>query len=156
MTDVPENNAPEKNVPETNVPPGDNPAAAQQVQLRPELRPELRNWCEAWKTSLQNVVSQVSGTASGKPAVFEISSQPLPAADSDVWYTVVAGGAVHGEMTLRLPAASGTRIAQKFLGESEPAAAGIGTEKVTGENITPENKEALEEFLRQIAGLGAT
>jgi flagellar motor switch protein FliN len=155
MTDVPENNAPEKNVPETSVPPGNNPAAAQPVQLRPELRPELRNWCEAWKTSLQNVVSQVSGTASGKPTTFEISSQPLPAADSDVWYTVVAGGAVHGEMTLRLPAASGTHLAQKFLGEADPAA-GVSTEKITAENITPENKEALEEFLRQIAGLAAT
>jgi flagellar motor switch protein FliN len=160
-------NVPEKNIPETTVPPADvpkanvpdavaqNPAPVQQVQPRPDLRPELRNWCEAWKTSLQNVVSQVSGTASGKPATFEISSQPLPAADSDVWYTVVAGGAVHGEMTLRLPAASGTRLAQKFLGEVEPAA-GISTEKVTAENITPENKEALEEFLRQIAGLAAT
>src|ERR1700674_1839895 len=144
MTDVPENNAPEKNVPETNVPPGNNPAAAQPVESRPELRPELRNWCEAWKTSLQNVVSQVSGTASGKPTTFENASQPLPAADSDVWYTVVAGGAAHGEMTLRLPAAPAPRLAQKFLGEAEPAA-GIGTEKVTPENITPENKEALEE-----------
>ena len=121
--------------PPANVPNAvaNNPAPAQQVEprpeprpdLHPEFRPELRNWCEAWKTCLQNVVSQVSGTASGKPVAFEISSQPLPAADSDVWYTVVAGGAVHGEMTLRLPAASGTRLAQKFLGEAEPVAAGI-------------------------------
>jgi flagellar motor switch protein FliN len=157
MTDVPEKNVPETtiapaDVPKANVPDAvaQNPGPAQQVQPRTELRPELRNWCEAWKTSFQNVVSQVSGTASGKPATFEISSQPLPAADSDVWYTVVAGGAVHGEMTLRLPAASGTRLAQKFLGEAEPAA-GISTE-----NVTPENKEALKEFLRQIAGLAAT
>ena len=157
MTNVPEKNVPETTVPQANVPDAlaDNSAPAQPVDPRPDLRPELRNWCEAWKTCLQNVLSQVSGTASGKPAAFEISSQPLPAADSDVWYTVVAGGAVHGEMTLRLPAASGTRLAQKFLGEVEPAA-GISTEKVTAENITPENKEALEEFLRQIAGLAAT
>src|SRR3981081_2093347 len=127
MTDVPESNAPEKNVSETSVPPGNNPAAAQPVESRSELRPELRNWCEAWKTSLQNVVSQVSGTASGKPTTFEIASQRLPAADSDVGYTAVAGGAVHGEMPLRLPAVSGTRLAQKFLGEAEPAP--ISTEK---------------------------
>ncbi len=113
----------------------------------PELRTELRNWCEAWKTCLQNVLSQVSG----QPAPFEISSEPLPTADSDAWYTVVAGGAVHGEMTLRLPAASGTSLAQKFLGETEPAAAGIAADR-----ITPDNKEALEELLRQIAGLAAT
>jgi flagellar motor switch protein FliN/FliY len=125
----------------TDVPdaPAKNPA--------PELRTELRNWCEAWKTCLQNVLSQVSG----QPAAFEVSPQPLAAADSDVWYTVVAGGFVHGEMTLRLPAASGTRLAQKFLGETEPAA-----EAITAEPISAENKEALEELLRQIAGLAAT
>ncbi len=113
----------------------------------PELRPELRNWCDAWKTCLQGVISQVSG----QPAVFEVSTAALPAADSDVWYTVVAGGAVHGEMTLRLPAASGTRLALKFLGETAPAAAGIAAEPMTADN-----KEALEELLRQIAGLAAT
>lgn len=120
----------------TDVPdaPAKNPA--------PEIRTELRNWCEAWKTCLQNVLSQVSG----QPSALEISSESLPVTDSDVWYTVVAGGAVHGEMTLRLPAASGTRLAQKFLGETEPAA----------EGITAEHKEALEELLRQIAGLAAT
>ncbi|MGA2202283.1 MAG: flagellar motor switch protein FliN [Terriglobales bacterium] len=113
----------------------------------PELRAELCNWCEAWETCLQNVISQVSG----QPSVFEISSRSLPATDSDVWYTVVAGGAVHGEMTLRLPAASGTLLAQKFLGETAPAPEGIAAEP-----ITAENKEALEELLRQIAGLAST
>src|SRR5882762_9775727 len=149
-------NFPDTGDPATNVPAAlaKNPASEPQAEPHTELRPELRNWCEAWKTCLQNVLSQVSGTASGKSAAFELSSQPPPAADSDVWYTVVAGGAVHGEMTLRLPAASGTRLAQKFLGENEPAA--ISTEKVTAESITPENKQALEELLRQIAGLAAT
>ncbi len=104
--------------------------------------PELRNWCDAWKTSLQNVLAQVSG----QPAVFEISSLPLPASDSDVWYTIVAGGATHGEMTLRLSAASGTRLAQKLLSETGLAA----------EGITPDHKDALEELLRQVAGLVST
>jgi flagellar motor switch protein FliN len=121
-------------------------------EARAEARPELRNWCEAWKSCFQNVLTQVAG----RPHIFEISSQPLSAAESDVWYTVVAAGAAHGEMTLRLPAASGTRLAQKFLGESEPAAIGVTTETVPVENITAENKEALEELLRQIAGLAAT
>jgi flagellar motor switch protein FliN len=62
---------------------------------------------------------------------------------------------------LRLPAASGNRLAKKFLGETEPAAEGITAEPITAENIvaediTPESKEALEELLRQIAGLVAT
>jgi len=127
--------------------PAKNPVPEPCPALRTELRSELRNWCEAWKTCLQSVISQVSG----HPAVFEVSANALPVADSDVWYTVVAGGAVHGEMTLRLPAASGTRLALKFLGETEAAAAGIAAEP-----ITTDNKEALEELLRQIAGLAAT
>ncbi len=145
----------------------DAPAPNPGSELRPELRSELHNWCEAWKTCLQNVLSQVSG----QPIAFEISSQLLPTTGSDLWYTVVAGGAAHGEMTLRLAAASGTRLAKKFLGETEPAATGITTEPTTVENttpesvapenitpddITPDDKEALEELLRQIAGLAAT
>jgi flagellar motor switch protein FliN len=154
MTNVPETNVPEAGIPETSVPaaPAKNQASEAKAVPQAEPRPELRNWCEAWKTCLQNVVSQVSGTASERPATFEISSQPLPAADSDVWYTVVARGAVHGEMTLRLPAASVTRLAQKFLGESEAAA----PEGTPAEKITLENEQALEELLRQIAGLAAT
>jgi flagellar motor switch protein FliN len=117
----------------------------------PELRAELSEWCEAWRSCVQNVLSQVSG----QPAVFEVSAVPLAAADSDVWYAVVAGGAVHGEMTLRLPAVAGTRLAQKFLGEPEPpatdAASGAPDDAMTGDN-----KEALEELLRQIAGLAST
>lgn len=108
----------------------------------PEVRAELRAWCEAWEGCFKKVLTQVSG----QPTVFEIISQPLTITDSDVWYTVVAGGAVHGEMILHLPAASGTIMAQKLLSETEPAAPGI----------TPEHKEALEELLRQVAGLAAT
>jgi len=120
--------------------------------VRTELDAELRSWCDAWKTCLQNVLAQVSG----KPNVFEISSEPLSAAESDVWYTVVAGGAVRGEMTFRLPALSGASLARKFLGEGEPAAE-PGTEKSAAvEQISGEQKEALEELLRQIAGLTAT
>src|SRR5713226_607784 len=62
------------------------------------------------------VLSQIFG----HPVTFETPSEALPGADSDLWYTVVAGGALRGEMTLRLPAASGTRLAQKFLQETEP------------------------------------
>jgi flagellar motor switch protein FliN len=133
----------------------DAPTPNPTPEPRPDLRPELRLWCEAWKTSLENVLSQISGSAPGKP-VFEISPQPLPVIDSDVWFTVVAGGAAHGEMTLRLPAVSGTRLAQKFLGETEPAPTSVTSELAAAENVTPENKEALEELLRQIAGLAAT
>jgi flagellar motor switch protein FliN len=187
MTDVPESDVPESKLPEAKVPDAEvveNKIPENQVpenripevladraaaEPRPQLRAELRNWCETWKVCLQSVLSPVSGNASGNAPgnisgqsdTFETSSQPLPVAASDVWYTVVAGGVVHGEMTLRLPAASGTRLARKFLGETEPtvdtaAAEPITAEPITSEPITSEHKEALEELLRQIAGLAAT
>jgi flagellar motor switch protein FliN/FliY len=102
---------------------------------------ELQAWLEVWKTCTQNVLSQVSAPA----VTFEVAPEPLPPADSDLWYTVVAGGAVRGEMSLRLPSASAARMAQKFLGETEPAP-----------EMTDEHKEALEELLRQIGGFAAT
>ncbi len=106
-----------------------------------EMTFEQRAWLQTWKTCAEQVLSQISG----QPTVFEISAEPLPAADPDLWYTVVAGGTVRGEMTLRLPSDSGTRLAQKFLSETEPAP-----------EPTAEHKEALEELLRQVAGQAAT
>src|SRR5271168_4402257 len=97
--------------------PVNQPSAELQPELSPGLRPEIRNWCEVWRTCLQNVLGQVSG----QPATFEISTAPVPTSDSDVLFSVVAGGAVRGEMTLRLPAASGTRLAQKLLSETGAA-----------------------------------
>jgi flagellar motor switch protein FliN/FliY len=88
------------------------------------------------------VLSQIFG----HPVTFETPSEAPPGADSDLWYTVVAGGALRGEMTLRLPAASGTRLAQKFLQETEPPSP----------EPSAQHKEALEELLRQIAGQAAT
>ncbi|HKM46098.1 MAG TPA: flagellar motor switch protein FliN [Terriglobales bacterium] len=147
----------------------DAPAHLTDPELHAELRPELRQWCEAWRTCLQNVLAQISGNASGEGDAFEISSELLSATDSDLWYTVVAGGATRGEMTLRLPAASGTRLARKLLGETAAqgsaaaattaaptATENIPAEGISPESISPENKEALEELLRQVAGLAAT
>ncbi|MGA2355170.1 MAG: flagellar motor switch protein FliN [Terriglobales bacterium] len=134
--------------PDTPLP---NAPAQTPAETHPELRPELSQWCDAWKTALQNVLAQISGKPSAEADTFEASSQPLSVSDSDVWYTVVVGGVIRGELTLHLAAASGTRLAQKFLAEPEPAAGAA-----PAETITAENKEALEEILRQIAGLTAT
>jgi flagellar motor switch protein FliN len=116
------------------------------------LRPELLSWCEAWRDCLQSVLSQVSG----QPTAFELSSEILPTAETDVSYTVVAAGALRGEMTLRLPAASALRLARKFLSEPEPPAVVDSADTSAIEAVPTESKEALEELLRQIAGLTAT
>src|SRR5882762_7463502 len=96
-----------------------------------KLSSEQRAWLEAWETCAQTVISEITG----QPVVFEVTPEGVPGEASDLWYTVVVGGAVRGEMTLRLPIASGVRLAQKFLQEIEPAP----------EEPTAEHKEALEE-----------
>ncbi len=107
----------------------------------PGSAPELQAWLEAWRTCTQNVLAQVSA----QTIAFEISPDTQPQAESDLCFTVVAGGSAHGEMSLRVPSSSAVRLAQKFLGQTEAAA-----------EITAEHKETLEELLRQIAGLAAT
>lgn len=113
------------------------------------LKREQQSWVDAWKTCTQNVLSQVSG----QPSAFEAVTEPFAVAETDLYYTVVAGGAVQGEMALRLPELSAIRLARKFLGEPEAPAS---PENATSETIGNDDREALEELLRQIAGLAAT
>jgi flagellar motor switch protein FliN/FliY len=107
-----------------------------------QFSPELSAWFEVWEGCTQKVLSQIFG----QTVTFEMPSEALPTADSDVWHTVVVGGALRGEMALRLPAASGAHLAQKFLQQTAPVP----------EELSAEHKEALEELLRQIAGQAAT
>ncbi|MGB9236021.1 MAG: flagellar motor switch protein FliN [Terriglobales bacterium] len=108
----------------------------------------LQAWFDAWRSCTQDVLSQVSG----QPNSFEIVLEPLAAGDSDLRYTMAAAGAVQGEMALRFSEAAGLRLARKFLGEGETSAADTSPDK----GISGENREALEELLRQIGGLAAT
>lgn len=138
------------------------------------LRAELLPWFDAWKTCAETVISQTSG----QPQAFELSPEPFDATDSDLRYTIVAAGAVQGEMALRLHPASGFWLARKFLGEpampvARPAASGSRTDPAatdavatdaapasgaatSASEISNDDSGALEELLRQIAGLAAT
>jgi flagellar motor switch protein FliN len=122
------------------------------------LRADLLPWFDAWKTSAQNVLSQISG----EPQSFELSTEPFQAANSDLRYTVAAAGAIQGEMALRLPVSSGILLAHKLLGElaapADPAAAGGRPEAVAeiSNEISNDDRDALDELLRQILGLAAT
>jgi flagellar motor switch protein FliN/FliY len=106
------------------------------------LSPELSSWLAGWEKCTQGVLSQTTG----QTVVFDVAAEALPGLDTDSWFTVVVGGAIRGEMSLRLPAVTVVRLAQKFLQEVDPLP----------ETPTAEHKEALEELLRQIAGQAAT
>ncbi|MGA2001768.1 MAG: FliM/FliN family flagellar motor switch protein [Terriglobales bacterium] len=116
-----------------------------------KIKGDFQHWFEAWRNCTQNVLSQVSG----KPVVFETILEPLAASDSDQCFTVVAAGSVQGEMSLRLSQNAAVRLARKFLGETEASTAEGGDPKNT-EALSNDDREALEEMLRQVAGLAAT
>jgi len=115
----------------------------------PGMKRELQAWIDSWKISTEDVLFQVSG----HPSKFEVVSEPLAAADTELRYTIVASGKVQGEMALRLSDGAAIRLARKFLGEPVPAAPPEGA---APERIGNDDRDALEELLRQIAGLAAT
>jgi flagellar motor switch protein FliN len=116
----------------------------------PQPHGKLQPWFEAWKASVQSVLSQVSRHTE----IFSLTPEPIGTTESDLRYSVVAAGAVQGEMALRVPMLSGIRLSRKFLGgiaTSPEPPAGSTTETTIA--ITNDDKEALEELLRQIAGV---
>jgi flagellar motor switch protein FliN/FliY len=102
---------------------------------------ELADWIEAWRGCTQTVLAQIAQ----QTAAVEIAHDPFPQGDSDCWFTVIASGAVRGEMSIRVTASSAIRLAQMLMGSTEPSA-----------EITAEHRKTVEELLRQIAGLAAT
>ena len=102
---------------------------------------EVQTWIEVWRTCTQDVLAQVSS----EPIAFEITPESLPLSNGDLHFLVTAGGAAHGEMCLRIPSASAICLGRKFLGQAEAAT-----------DTTAEHKEALEELLRQVAGVAAS
>lgn len=108
----------------------------------------LQDWFDSWRSSAQDVLTQVCR----QPVTFEAVSEPLAAGDSDLRYPVKVTGTVEGEMALRLSGASAIRLARKFVGAPAPSQEDVKPEK----GISEEDREALEELLRQISGLAAT
>jgi flagellar motor switch protein FliN len=123
------------------------------------LRPELSQFIQAWVESLGQVLGQIAGS----PLPFmALPEAPAELAESgsgdlrsnDLWIMGVCSGGLRGEMSLRLPAASGLRLAQIFTSEL-PAPAAEGEPKLIA-GITDEHREAAIELLRQVAGLVAS
>src|SRR5882672_11515455 len=107
-----------------------------------QLNPELNAWLEGWEKCMQVVLSQITG----QPVAFDSTAEALPGAESDLWFTVTVGGTTRRERALRMSVATGVRLAQKLLMETEPPP----------EEPTADHKDALQELLRQVAGQAAT
>jgi flagellar motor switch protein FliN len=103
---------------------------------------EARAFAEIWASSMAAVLGEIAG----KPFPVESSDsappEAVPPAETDLNIVVTAGGALRGEMSLRLPQACALAAAQVLMGESQDPAAELNTE----------SKEAAEELLRQVMG----
>lgn len=98
-----------------------------------------------WTEALSQVLEQSGGSPVSCQALDQLTSPPAPEG-TDLWIVGVCTGALRGELSLRIPAASAARMAQIFMGET-PAPFNA---------ITAEHREAVIELMRQVAGLVAT
>jgi flagellar motor switch protein FliN len=98
-----------------------------------------------WAHGFSKVLGQIAGTTVNC-AVLEESPEVAPASESDLWIIAAVSGGLRGEMSLRLPAAAVAHFAKVLMGE----AAASPTE------MTPEQREAALELIRQVAGLVST
>ena len=125
-------------------------------------------YVQVWADSLSQVLTQIGGSPlpwvvldQSPPALAAAAAPGLAQDDSpqydlaqddlvnnDLWILCACSGGLRGEMSLRLPAASTLRLAQIFKGE--PAGAEVTTE------LAAENREAVVELLRQVAGLATS
>lgn len=100
----------------------------------------VNNFIQLWSDAVSTVMQQIASTP--------YPMQPLPdenmpaAAAGDVQLTVTAAGAVRGEMNLRIPAATVLEWVKMFTANPD----------IAGPEPTADDRAALEELIRQIAG----
>jgi flagellar motor switch protein FliN len=107
---------------------------------------EALEWMQVWAQSFTQVLSQIAGAAFEVQLLAEPPAEGLPPAETDLQTIVTAAGTLRGEMSLRLPCNVVLGLAQLFVGEPQDPKA----------EFKPEQREAVEELLRQIAGQAAT
>jgi flagellar motor switch protein FliN/FliY len=101
----------------------------------------MQQWAEAMAQVLEQIAS------SPFSLTLSDAADPLsPAAEGDLLAVVAAEGGLRGEISLRFPRAAALGVAQVFVGEPANPAAEFGRE----------HREAVEEWLRQVAGVAAS
>jgi flagellar motor switch protein FliN/FliY len=112
----------------------------------PARQPEPAEFLQMWSESLSQVMGQSTGSAVPCVVRAESPTEPQPAGEGDLWVVVTSSGALRGEMSVRLAAATVLLLAQSFTNEL-----------VTPEaKATAEHRDAVVELLRQVSGLVAT
>lgn len=103
----------------------------------------VRSFATFWAESLSHVLGQISGTT------FPVSlaeDSAAEAAAGDIHLLATTAGAIRGELSLLIPLKSAILLAGIFLSEDK-------TDKA---ELTSDDRAALEELFRQVAGHAAT
>jgi flagellar motor switch protein FliN len=97
-------------------------------------------FAQLWTEAFSAVMSQIASAAF---PMQEGSSENLSSAVAeDVQLTITAAGSVRGEMNLRLPPTTAVELAKVFMSDTDAAR----------NQVTADDRSALEELFRQIAG----
>lgn len=105
-----------------------------------------REFMQLWATGASHVLGQV--VSAEFPIKFgeEGPAESRDPAATDVHVTITAAGSARGEMSLRLPASVALQMARTFTGEANSE----------NKELTSDDRLALDELLRQIAGYVST
>jgi flagellar motor switch protein FliN len=104
----------------------------------------VRAFVQLWTEAISMVMSQVA-SASFPTQEGGVENMPAAVAE-DVQLTVTAAGTARGEMNLRLPPTTALDLAKIFASDTDAART----------EVTADDRSALEELFRQIAGHVAT
>lgn len=117
------------------------------------LAPEAASQVTTWAESLSQVLGQITGSPFSCAVFAEVPAEITGASEGDLWIACALSGGLRGEMSLRLSAASATRLARLFMGEPETE---ISAAPADLPQLTDEYREAAVELFRQVAGLVAS
>jgi flagellar motor switch protein FliN len=101
-------------------------------------------FAQLWAEAISAVMSQVA-SASFPMQAGTAETMPTAVAE-DVQLTITAAGTARGEMNLRIPPATAVALAKVFISDTDAART----------EVTADDRSALEELFRQIAGHVAT
>jgi flagellar motor switch protein FliN len=111
----------------------------------------VQGFLQIWTESFSQVLGQISGSAVPCKVAGEAPAD-FAAGEGDVWVVITSSGGLRGEMTLRFSSATAVRLAQIFTGEPATAA----PDAALASSASEEQREAVIELLRQIAGIVST
>jgi flagellar motor switch protein FliN len=113
---------------------------------QPAPEAEVLEYMKMWVENSAHVLTGIAGAPFTLDSIMSPPPDAPGAAEHDLQMTIVAAGSLRGEMTLRVPQTVVLGLGQLFMQEPQD----------TTVPLKPDHRDALEELLRQAAGLVTT